>query len=111
MRTTYHWLQIFPAKREVVVEHSYIPSVGGSPHTAVGTDYATREMMQDYTRRYCMHPPFPRAARKLVTRNAAAGNVVVSELRLGFVLETGANWAGPIGRFGRRSTRAIRRTW
>ena len=97
--TIYYWKQTLPAKRDVAVEHSYTPSVGGSAQTSVGADYATKETMQDYTKRYCIDPPFLRAARNLIKRKATTANPVVSELRFEFVLVTGANWAGPIGTF------------
>ncbi len=97
-RTTYYWMQTFPAQRELIIEHRYKPSVGGSAQTAVGADYATPAMLQDYRERYCVDAPFQRAAAAM-QRRYAGGNGVVSEYRLGYILKTGANWAGPIGRF------------
>jgi hypothetical protein len=37
LKTTYHWPQTFPANRELVVEHRYLPSVGGSVPLSAST--------------------------------------------------------------------------
>jgi hypothetical protein len=36
LRSTYHWLQTFPANKPVVIEHHYKPSVGGMVMTGIG---------------------------------------------------------------------------
>ncbi|CAH2603923.1 conserved exported protein of unknown function [Rhodovastum atsumiense] len=96
VKTTYHWRQTFPAGRELVIEHAYRPSVGASVQTAVIPDRATSpERRQDYAR-FCPDGPFIAGVRAATKRN---GNVPPSEVRLSYVLSTGANWAGPIGDF------------
>ncbi len=98
-RTTYYWKQVFPAQRDIVIEHRYKPSVGGSVLTMVGADSAPAEMRQDYRDRYCVDPPFQRAVLAMQRRYKSDGTAPVGELRLGYILKTGANWAGAIGQF------------
>ena len=98
-RTTYYWEQTFPASGEVTVEHRYTPSVGASVQTMVGSEYATDEGMRDYMERYCMDPGFLRAAKAMQQRKSPDGQVIASEQRIEYILTTGANWAGPIGKF------------
>lgn len=87
------WTQAFPAGRDVVVEHSYRPVVATtmvSPYTLTSEDEA------GFRERYCLDDE----AAELDARLAATGEsttLVVDEL--GYVLTTGANWAGPIGSF------------
>jgi hypothetical protein len=97
-RTVYYWKQTFPAMREVVVEHRYTPSVGGSAQTSVGADYESAEMRKEYAERYCVDAGFMRAARALEKRQAGKG-AVVNEARLEYILTTGANWSGTIRDF------------
>ncbi len=96
VRTTYYWRQTFPAGREMTVEHRYRPSVGGSVQTRIGSDYTTPAEMRDYATRYCTDKGFLSGAAGLKRKNKG---VPAPELKLAYVLTTGANWAGPIGDF------------
>lgn len=96
--TTYYWKQTFPAGQVIVVEHRYQPSVGGSAQTAIGEPFESAEERRSYAERFCMDDGFIRAVQKARAR-AGSGNFIFSEARLEYVLVTGANWAGPIGRF------------
>lgn len=100
-RTTYHWRQTFPAKQEIVVEHRYTPSVGGSAQTFVGPDYIDSATLRDYTDRYCIDDAFVRAAKAMHGRRGQNGDAqaIVTESRLEYVLTTGTNWAGAIHAF------------
>ena len=99
-RTTFYWKQTFPAGQDVTIEHRYKPSVGGSAQTSVGMDYQSTKMRAEYRERYCVDPPFLRAVRAMHRRYASRdGSGVISEYRLGYILKTGANWAGTIKRF------------
>lgn len=97
-RTTYYWKQTFPAGREVVVEHRYQPSVGGSAQTSIGEPFESAEERRNYAERFCTDDGFIRAVQRARAR-AGSDNFIFSEARLEYVLVTGANWAGPIGRF------------
>ena len=96
VKETWHWEQVFPAGRDLVVEHRYTPGAGGS----VGTGLATaefraspegRQMIADY----CIDSAFLAGVDRLARR---AGGTV-PEQRIGYVLTTGGNWRSPIGRF------------
>ncbi|PSJ41650.1 DUF4424 domain-containing protein [Allosphingosinicella deserti] len=99
VKETHYWEQLFPAGRDLVVEHAYVPGTGGS----VGTPFAIagfRESSEGKAMiaRYCADAAFlagvDRLARKKGGENAALPN-----LSIGYVLKTGANWRSPIGRF------------
>jgi len=99
LSTTYSRMQTFPAGRDVTVEQLYAPIVGGSVESLLLIDSIPRT---DANRRrlvaeYCVDEAFERAARGAAQRYGGAE--YVQERRLAYVLRTGANWAGPIGRF------------
>lgn len=98
LKTTYYWEQVFPAGREIAVEHIYEPSVGGSVETAVGAAWATRADAAAMRAKYCTDDSFLSAvaARRKVLGGEASG---LMEQRIGYVLTTGANWKKPIGEF------------
>lgn len=99
LATAYSRMQTFPAAGEVTVEQSYAPIVGGSVESLLLIDSIPRT---DPNRRrlvatYCVDQAFERAAQRTAQRYGGADHV--QERRLAYVLRTGANWAGPIGRF------------
>lgn len=98
LQTTYYWSQTFPARREIVVEHSYRPSVGASVMTALGAKEAPSEAwMKIYQQNYCMDDAFLRAVAR--AKKPQDWSAPFSEARISYVLRTGANWAQPIGSF------------
>jgi hypothetical protein len=96
LKTTYYWEQIFPAGRELTIEHSYTPSVGGSVQTSLGASYASAADTKDYLTRFCPDRSFVAGVAAMTKRN---GGAPPPEFRIAYVLKTGANWAGPIGDF------------
>lgn len=91
----WHWEQVFPAGRDLVVEHSYTPGAGGSVDAALAfpefrAGPEGREMIRDY----CVEPDFLAGLDRLRRRSPAT-----PEQRIGYVLTTGGNWRSPIGRF------------
>jgi hypothetical protein len=99
LSTTYSRMQTFPAGRDVIVEQRYAPIVGGSVETLLlidsipRTDANRRRLVRDY----CIDDAFESAARE--TSRRAGGPEYVQQRQLAYILRTGANWAGPIGRF------------
>ena len=87
LRTAFTWPQTFPPGRAVRVEHRYRPAVGG--------DWLQLEDLQtDRWSDFCLDGTVRKAIeRRLETRPVARVTLVE------YVLITGANWAGPIGRF------------
>ena len=93
LKTTYHWLQTFPAGRPIVVEHAYTPSVGVTVATSVGTEYGQEQAVQ-----YCVD----KALVDTVTRATKAskdGTALYIDHWIDYVLVTGGNWKKPIGDF------------
>jgi hypothetical protein len=99
LRTTFHWQQTFPAQKEIAIEHSYKPSVGGTVMTSLGAPYARAEPWHaDMLRKYCVEPNILRTLER-ARRAAKNDNVPYAEERIDYILKTGANWSGPIGDF------------
>ncbi|MGY6708935.1 MAG: DUF4424 domain-containing protein [Rhizobiaceae bacterium] len=100
LRATYWWWSTFPAHERMRVSHRYTPSVGGTAGVSFlemdgspgGYDF------DGYQRRYCMEPSFLRALEN-ATKQSGGSYPPFSEAWLSYVLTTGGNWAGPIGRF------------
>lgn len=96
LRTTYYWEQTFPAGREIVVEHSYVPSVGASVQTQIGRKDITAQERAEYLTQFCTENSFISSVAAMTKKN---GGAPPPEFRIAYVLKTGANWAGPIGDF------------
>jgi len=97
LRTTYYWMQTFPAQKEILVEHQYQPSVGGSVSTSVAT---TPEAAVENRRRYCVDREIENAVtRKKADLKRGPNGRELSERRFEYILTTGAHWAGPIKDF------------
>ena len=99
VKETYHWEQVFPAGRDLIVEHRYVPGTGGS----VGTSLVIPEVRNGaegaaYAARYCTDAAFLSGVDRLA-REAGDAAAALPEYRIGYVLKTGANWRSPIGRF------------
>jgi hypothetical protein len=102
IRTRFHWKQHFPAGKTVTIEHSYQPVTG----TAFFTKYEMAAKGKDdyWKQRFCMDPPtLSRIHRMLAEATARPksegmdGMLQISTTE--YVLSTGNNWKGPIGRF------------
>jgi hypothetical protein len=80
---THHWMQVFPPQRAVAIVHEYTPVAGGF-FTHPGADFR-----QEMARTYCVGP-------KLIAALEASEHWLRN---VHYILTTGANWKGPIGRF------------
>jgi hypothetical protein len=99
LHTTFYWEQRFPAGAETLVEHRYVPSVGMSVGSMIGQPGAASD---PYTKptiaKYCVDKSFLAAAER-AAKKAVDNGGYLAEQRVGYILTTGANWAGPIGEF------------
>lgn len=98
LQSAYHWQQVFPAGQEIVVEHTYKPSVGGSAGTSIGSKEWDRKEAATYKAKYCLDASvysYIEEARKKTKSEYPE----LTENRIEYILKTGANWAGPIGDF------------
>ncbi len=99
-RTTVTRTQVFPAGRPVKVSHAYRPLAGGSVGSLLDArhrkeaDYA--EDIGKTRAKYCVDDAFLKA---LDAATRAKADALSPETWLSYVLTSGANWKGPIGRF------------
>lgn len=91
-RVMFYWRQHFPAKSDVELVQSYRPVVGGSYIVDDGSYIVKSYCGGADSLRRIKAREYPRTA-------ATSGNIVWWERNIKFVLKTGNNWAGPIGRF------------
>ncbi|MDI7861461.1 DUF4424 domain-containing protein [Rhizobiaceae bacterium n13] len=99
LRSVYWWETTFPAGRQVRVEHSYKPSVGGTVDVSYLEDgKPTGQRYRDYVERYCIDDNMVKIARQSKAA-LEAGKPHYVENWISYVLTTGANWQGPIKRF------------
>jgi hypothetical protein len=95
LKTTHYWTQVFPAGREISINHRYTPAIGGSVGSIVGDpEMAGSDYLAEHRQRYCIEPGFIRGAERMRRRR-----LTLSETWVDYVLTTGANWAEPIGEF------------
>ena len=99
-KETYYWEQVFPAGRDLNVEHSYSARhrrLGRRLFGASATYRDSAEGRADATP--LLHRPrFPDRARP-DGRRAIAHRIVMTQQNLSYILTTGGNWRSPIGSF------------
>jgi len=98
LKTIYYWEQTFPPQAELVIEHSYRPSVGSSVATSLGQDWARKNGGYPDYDKYYTDRNFVSTVEK-ATKAAKEGAIPFTEQRIDYILSTGANWSGPIGNF------------
>ncbi|BDV34590.1 DUF4424 family protein [Methylocystis iwaonis] len=97
LRTSVTRMQTFPANASVVVEHEYVPLLGGSVGGGLSASARKNDYFKNEQRKYCIDKEWLASFDK---RMQKTGNRdIYGEIWLGYVLTTGANWKGPIGDF------------
>jgi Domain of unknown function (DUF4424) len=99
LKTIYYWEQTFPPQTELVIEHSYRPSVGSSVATSLGQDWARKNGRYPDYDKYCTDSDIVSTVEKATKAAAKTGSIPFTEHRIDYILSTGANWSGPIGDF------------
>jgi hypothetical protein len=102
LKGTYYWDQTFPAGQIVRVEHSYAPVIGGSFWGDGNPKTEAAAAKDEYFRDFCLdQQTLDAAARKLAADKARnpQGSAMLSYIDVRYVLMTGRNWKGPIGKF------------
>ncbi len=93
--------QTFPIDHSVSVEHRYRPSVGSSADTilrkALRQNKALAAEIGRYRTEFCVSDSFLAAVDKIASVNPSKS--AIQERRIAYILNTGANWAGPIKNF------------
>lgn len=97
LKSVYHWTMTFPAGADLRVSHSYTPAVGGS--SGLYMFDADGSVWPEYRTKYCVDDAFIAGVKRRQAALPADGSQGYTEARLSYVLHTGANWAGTIGRF------------
>ncbi|HWT12207.1 MAG TPA: DUF4424 domain-containing protein [Allosphingosinicella sp.] len=99
VKETWHWEQVFPAGRDLVVEHRYTPAVGGTVATGLThPEFRAGEGMREMAARYCIDSAFLAAVDRAAARTGEE-RPTFDEQWIGYILTTGANWRAPIGEF------------
>jgi hypothetical protein len=100
VKTKFYWTQKFPARKRVVIEHSYQPVTGQSFFTTAYHTRPEKNLFGDLD--YCIDE---RTWATLAARTGGAagdpseGTRLMSTYETSYILSTAANWQGPIGRF------------
>jgi hypothetical protein len=98
LKTTYYWTQVFPAGRELDVQHSYQPAVGESAGTMWGSaQFAKDPTFAAQRAKYCVDGDLLATLGKAVKPPQDAPPYY--EQRIDYILTSGANWKAPIGAF------------
>jgi hypothetical protein len=99
VKETWHWEQVFPAGRNLVVEHRYTPGAGGSAGTALASpEYRRSDDGREQIAQYCIDDDFLRAIDALAARSGSI-YPTITETWISYILTTGGNWRAPIGDF------------
>ena len=100
VKETWFWEQVFPAGRDLVVEHSYTPAVGGTAGVPLAfPEYRDSEDGRRAQAEYCTDRDFLATLDRLAARQGQGGGGYLTEQRIRYILTTGANWRAPIGDF------------
>jgi hypothetical protein len=101
LRSVYWWKTVYPAGKDIVVKHSYKTSVGGTVDLTYLDENGQPkgEQWDDYLKRYCLDDSMVKVAQKNWKANQAGKGPLYVENWISYILMTGNNWAGPIGKF------------
>jgi hypothetical protein len=102
VKNTYHWMQTFPPKKPLAVTHEYKPVVGGSflPASFV-FDKPPQLQTDEYYKGYCVDDGTLAAIgnRMKAVQKKQGEHAMMLTWWVDYVLTTGKNWKGPIGKF------------
>jgi hypothetical protein len=102
LENAYYWEQTYPPGKIVAVEHEYAPVNGGSfwPEGMIKTEAAAAK--DEFFREFCLdQQTVDGIAKKLAADKARNpdGVGMLSYIDVRYILKTGKNWRGPIGKF------------
>lgn len=101
LRSKFWRKQVFPAGKDIVVQQSYVPGVGGLSSLSIGRPDQEPSQKAAYRETYCTDEAFTKAAQALYKKAYADEGKTFQafEHYLSYVITSGGNWAGPIGEF------------
>ena len=98
-RTAFHWDQVFPVGKTVIVEHRYKP--------VAGQFFVSKYSLGpngDELKPYCVDDPTRKALWKRIKERSTKGGEepddgLLTATAVDYILTTANNWRGPIGKF------------
>ncbi len=102
LKSTYTWEADFPAGKTVEVDHSYVPSVGGTVATTFlqpPYDKTDEDRPKLYKDKYCTDDDFIKTVTKTLEDPKDLYSAPYTESWISYIWSTGANWSGSIGKF------------
>jgi hypothetical protein len=93
VKTTFYWQQVFPAQRDLKIDHQYKPSVGSVVPMSEGQ--LRNNLGAAGYDTYCVDRGFLRT----LSDKSRSPNAQWLQRNVQYILKTGANWAGPIKHF------------
>ena len=97
IREIRHREQVFPAGREIIVEHRYRPGAGGTHSSAIShPEFRASESGREMIARYCIDSDFVTTLERF---RQGQGGEYIGEQTVSYILTTGAGWRSPIGDF------------
>jgi hypothetical protein len=98
MKSAYWWKTTFPNGKDIHVSHQYNTSVGIMSGVIFLDDgKPSGETYETYKQKYCIDEAFVKTTQKLLKE--ATDEKYYQERWISYILTTGNNWAGPIGKF------------
>jgi hypothetical protein len=98
VRDKFWWTQRFPAGRDLVVDHRYVPGVGGSVESAIAfREFRKTPDTRAMIARYCVEKDF--LASVDARSNKGPEGPMMPDKWIDYVLTTGANWRSPVASF------------
>ncbi len=101
VRTRFYWRQRFPARKTVVLEQSYQPVTGQSFFTGMELNGESDDSGY-YEKTFCLDARARATLGKMIAADRKANpseGGLLNAYTTEYVLRTGNNWKGPIGRF------------
>jgi len=100
VKETWYWDQVFPAGRDLNVEHRYRPGVGGTAGVPLANaDYRQGADGRRAQAEFCTDGDFLAALDRMSARATREQRDYPMERRIRYILTTGGNWRSPIGDF------------
>jgi hypothetical protein len=99
LREMWYWEQVFPAGRDLVVEHEYVPGIGTSAGSHLAYSIAQGNPDLQAYADYCVDRDFLAAVERMAARGTPERPALLGETTIGYILTTGAGWRSPIGDF------------
>lgn len=95
---SYWWRQTFPAGRDIMIDHRYVPGAGGSVESSIAfPEFRNTPDTKAMITKYCIDKSFIAAVD--ARRSKSENGPMMPDRWIDYVLTTGANWAKPIGSF------------